>query len=83
MKVRSVSLPEDLDQQAEQAALRDGRTYSNWLRRLLERELASETSGASPAGRRNPVEIMAGAPSSGATQLSALQSIADHYKERR
>jgi hypothetical protein len=82
MKVRSVSLPDELDQQAEQAALRDGRTYSSWVRVVLERELAREASKASRR-RSNASELISGAATSGQSQLSALQSIATNYQERK
>jgi predicted transcriptional regulator len=40
MKVRSLSLPDELDRQAEAAAERDGRTYSNWARQVFKQALA-------------------------------------------
>jgi hypothetical protein len=81
MKVRSVSLPNELDQQAEQAALADGRTYSGWLRQLLERELAREASKS--RRRSNASEMVSGHAVDGKSQLSALENIATHYLERK
>lgn len=81
MKVRSVSLPDELDQAAERAALLDGRTYSNWIRRLLERELASKAL-QSPR-RRNASELIAGHATDGKSQLAALENIAATYQERK
>jgi hypothetical protein len=43
MKIRSISLPEGLDQAAAAAAQRDGRKYSDWARRAIERAVGEVT----------------------------------------
>jgi hypothetical protein len=43
MKLRTISLPDELDAQAFAAAQRDGRTYSNWARQVIERAVANSS----------------------------------------
>jgi hypothetical protein len=44
MKIRTISLPDDLDQAVAQGAQRDDRSYSSFVRRLLERALPAEST---------------------------------------
>jgi hypothetical protein len=44
MKIRTISLPDDLDQAVAQGAQAEDRSYSSFVRRLLERALPADST---------------------------------------
>jgi hypothetical protein len=47
MKLRTISLPDDLDAEAAKVAQSEDRTYSNWARQVFKQALARKGDSSS------------------------------------
>jgi hypothetical protein len=94
MKIRSISMPDDLDLAVIEAARRDGRKVSDWARRLIKREVGiaravDEVTGETrladleeiaAAGREEYAESFKREKSPNATEIIAGSSTDGHAR---
>jgi hypothetical protein len=77
-------LPREIISKLDARARRNCRSRNGEIEHILRRELEPEADQESTTPRRpNASELIAGHASSGQSQLSALQSIATNYQERK
>jgi hypothetical protein len=53
MKIRTISLPDELDQAVAQSAQAEDRSYSSFVRRLLESALPADSTSRTDSARRH------------------------------